>query len=395
MATKKAKPEKPRPDFPLFPHQSGQWAKKIRGRFHYFGRWAEPDNALSEYLRVRDYLLSGRTPPPKDDTRTTVRDACNRFLTTKKSRLDVGELEPRTFHDYFKTCERLCEHFGKEHSVEDLTPDDFEKLRAKMTARWGPTTIGNEIQRVKTIFGYAFNVGLIDVPVRFGPEFKRPSRRIVRLARLQSGLRMFEADELRQILDAASNPLRAMILLGINCGFGQTDCSGLTFDDLQEPLEWLDVARQKTGIARRCQLWPETRQAIRKWLEVRRTVQPLDRRDRDIVFLTKQGRRFVRVNERQAANGAMQTPVDTLGPEFAKLLKRLGLKRPGLNFYGLRRGFETIGGESRDQVAVDAIMGHVDPSMAGIYRQRISDERLAVVSDTVRRWLFGDCDGTK
>ncbi len=81
----------------------------------------------------------------------------------------------------------------------------------------------------------------------------------------------------------------------------------------------------------------------------------------------------------------MDNPVSK---ETAKLLKELGLNRPGLNFYALRHTFETVGGESRDQVAVDHVMGHARNDMASVYREKVSDERLKAVSDRVRAWLF-------
>jgi hypothetical protein len=40
--------------------------------------------------------------------------------------------------------------------------------------------------------------------------------------------------------------------------------------------------------------------------------------------------------------------------------------------------------------AYDFIMGHVDASRAGHYRERIDDSRLMAVVDPVRSWLFGD-----
>jgi len=198
---------------------------------------------------------------------------------------------------------------------------------------------------------------------------------------------MFEADELRIILDVIVQPLRAMILLGVNCGCGQTDIANLPQTSIDLDAGWIDYPRPKTGIDRRMPLWPETITAVREAIATR--PQSKKPADDDMVFLTKFGNRWVRMTEHELPEKRL--PLDSVAQEFSKVLRTLDING-NRNFYALRHTFETIAGESRDQVAVNAIMGHVDSSMAGVYRERISDERLIAVTDTVHNWLFSGKD---
>jgi integrase len=359
----------------LFPHASGQWAKKIRGRMHYFGRWDDPDAALDSYLRQKDDLHAGRTPRP-DTGAATVKDACNALLNGKKAKLDNGEIGERMWKEWKETCVTLVSAFGKVRLLSDLRPEDFAALRLKMAKRWGPVRLGNAIQRVRSFFKHALDAGLIDRPVLIGPGFQRPTAKVLRLHKAAQGPKLFRVEEIRRILDAADVQLRAMALLAINAGFGITDCGRLPLPAVDLDSAMIDFPRPKTGVPRRCALWPETIAAIRDALANRPT--PKDEADAALVFLTQQGTSWVK--------DGYSSPVCF---KFGKLLKSLGINgRKGLGFYTLRHVFRTVADESKDQVAVDHIMGHAREDMASVYRERISDERLRAVADHVRKWLF-------
>jgi integrase len=398
------KPKKPYLGFPLTPHPNGSWVKKIRGKLHYFGKWAKRvDGVLTRidgdgckeaeeaYNAVRDDLHAGRTPRVKAGG-LTVAELCARFLQAKQRKIEAGELSTTMFRDYRVITDLLVSFFGANRLVDDLAADDFARLRETMVKRWGPVRLGNSIARTKTVFKFGLDNGLIDRVIRYGSEFVKPDKSVLRKHRAKMPARMFEAVELRAMIDGMlvvgdTGPelvrpgpaLRAMILLGVNCGFGNTDCASLTLDALDLAAGWIDFPRPKTGVARRCPLWPETVAAIRAAVEVRPT--PADLPDCNRVFLAPRGNPFV-------VHTAKGNRKDLIGDWFTKLLRPMGMYRKGVGFYTLRHVFETIAGGSKDQVAVDMVMGHSDPSMASVYRERIEDARLKAVSEHVRKWVF-------
>src|SRR4051812_15770977 len=141
------KPAKPYPDFPLFPHATRRWAKKIRGQMHYFGSWANgPDAALAKYLAEKDDLHAGRKPRVQVSEGVTVKALVNAFLNHKQTRLDNGELSSRTWRTYKETTDVLVQQFGKQRLASDLDPDDFAKLRDVAAKRWGLHRLATFIQ---------------------------------------------------------------------------------------------------------------------------------------------------------------------------------------------------------------------------------------------------------
>jgi integrase len=365
--------------------------KKIRGKIHYFGKWARRVNgklvriegdtwidALEAYKVQAEDLHAGKTPRVKADG-LTVADLCNRFLTAKLRKREAGELGLRMFADYKEITDLLVAAFGKTRPVDDLAADDFEGLRATMAERWGPVRLGNAITRVKSVFKYALDNGLLERPVRYGGEFRKPDKAVLRRHRAQNGGKMLEADKIRRLLDAAPVPLRAMLLLGINCGFGNHDIATLPLSALDLEQGWIDFPRPKTGIPRRCPLWPETAAALRETLAARPAPQEAVR---DRVFVNARGSALITTRPDSGRT-------DLLGRYFSELLKSLGIYRAGFGFYTLRHVFRTVADAARDPVAIDLIMGHTDPSMGGHYRERVEDSRLRAITEHVRRWLFG------
>jgi integrase len=367
---------KPSGKFPLWLHPTGQWCKKIKGTFHYFGK--DQDAALKRYVKSKDDLAAGRKPRDEAGV-ASIADVANAFLTMKEQRVASGELSQALWSQYHVTCDKLIDHFGRSRSVTDLRPEDFAGLRAKVAVGVGPVTLLNFITKARVVFKFAFDFGMIDRPVLYGNAFERPSKGILRRQRAANGERLITAGDAWRLIGAADPQLRAMIFLGLNGGMGATDCSLLTRSMLTTRPGWLNYPRPKTSTPRRFPLWPETIAAVDAVADIRPDAKSPEHEDR--VFLTRLGQPWVRFNGKEGK----RTTMDAVACQFIKLAATTKVKA---TFYLLRHLHRTIADELPDRPAIDLIMGHSDHSMASHYREKISDERLAAVTSHIRKWLM-------
>lgn len=249
--------------------------------------------------------------------------------------------------------------------------------------------MSGETARIKAAFKWAADSELIPGIPNFGPDFKQSSGKVGRRDQLQrqvarGGKLDFSASEIQKLLKASSGWLHACILLGINGGAGNADCGRLstTFLDLESG--WYDHPRHKTGVPRKFRLWPETIAAIRAAMAERGIAKKGT--DDNLCFITKRGRPVW--FESMLLNGGSCFR-DGIAKKITALCVECEVSRSQRGFYSLRRTFETVAGNSKDQIAVNTCMGHADHSMAAVYRQGIDEQRLIDVSNYVHRWLFG------
>jgi integrase len=377
--------------FPLTLHRTRKlWCKNFtlpsgRRKAVYFGH--DRDSALAQYLAERDDWQAGRNPREgaynAGTTEPTVADVVNAYLTSQKQRVQSGELRGRTMHELVSVCKRLTKALGRDRMVSTLTAADFERFKAQLSKTNAPQSVAQLVNKSKAPFKYGYEAGILETPVRFGPHFKTPGKRALRQQQNARPSRMFAPKELRKIIKAADVPLRAWILLGLNCGYGAADIATLPVDAIDLDGGWITHERAKTAERRRCALWPETVKALRESLKMRR--QPRDPADAGLAFLNEKGNRLV--NESQAGSR-----VDVVGKHFRAHLRSLGLHRPGVGHYSLRSIFRTVADPVGDDRAIRLVMGHVasGEDMASHYVQGIDDDRLRKIADHVHGWLYGD-----
>ena len=173
------------------------------------------------------------------------------------------------------TGKAIIEHFGRTVAPEATRPTEFARFRNNLTANYAPSRVGKMVTQTRMMFRWAFESEVIEAQPNFGPDVKSTSKRASRIAKAKRVEKLFSADQIHESLDRADDVFRAMILLGINCGMGNTDISQLSSSMIDSDHGWIDYPRPKTGVDRRMPLWSETLTALKRVLKARPTAVPV------------------------------------------------------------------------------------------------------------------------
>lgn len=389
------KPKKPK-RCPIFPHAGGTWCATIGGKHHHFGPWHDLAGALKRHENFMEAYRVGQQAKTLPDGMIPLSLLANKYVTYQHGRARAAEITLRSFRDIKDTTETFVETLGGYVLVSSLAPENFASYRAKLMETMGHHAIKRSVTLIRGMFKWAYENDVIANSMKFGTGFSAYKKERVETRKRKRDL-AFTGPEIRKMINAATIPLKAMILMAVNCGFGNTDIGTLTWDSLDLDDGVLDTFRQKTGVARRCPLWPETTKALREVEALKR--RPVMPADKGKVFINQNGVPYVReeaVEKDGRIDGASVN--DNIPQEFARLMLTIGIytknaktKRPksdGRGFYCLRRTHRTWADDAKDANAADMIMGHAFETMGGSYVQGVPDVRLKAITDHVHSKVF-------
>ena len=352
--------------FPLTLHPTGQYCKKVKGKIYYFG--SDKKDAIQRYLDQATYLHGCKNHLQQKPTgdNMALKQLCDIYLKYQYSKLLANDLTARHHNDQIDSLNKLMAFLGPGRKIKSITTLELQNYKRKLQKRYGSVCRLNlHISIMKAIFHWARKNDILENI----PNIDAISRgKIVHKERFT-----FNSEQINKLLSYADVKMTAMIWLGLNCGFGCTDCSELKWSDLDLVNARVNLPRRKTGISRDLPLWPETVEALEKIL-----------RTGKLVFYTSRGNPYMQTLLQSDGNGNRKyITLNTITTKFSRLIKRSSIEVPkGTGFYTLRRTAATIAARSGDPFAVQRLLGHADLQMATRYVQDVSEQTDSVIENS-------------
>jgi len=200
-------------------HPTGQYCKKINGKIHYFG--TNKKQALERYLEQATYLHGGQDLiQTASNGNMTLKQLCDFYLRYQHSKVLADELTPRHHNDQTNSLSKLTSFLGKGRRVKGISTLDLQNYKRKLQGAYGSAhRVNLHIGAMKAMFHWARKNDILQNT----PNIDAVSKGKI----VHQEMYIFTSEQIKKLLSAADVKMRAMIWLGLNCGFGCTDCAQL------------------------------------------------------------------------------------------------------------------------------------------------------------------------
>ena len=290
------------------------------------------------------------------------------YLKYQHTKLQSNNLTVRHYNDQIRSLKKLTDFLGENCKIKSITTLSLQKYKRSLQKHYSSVCRLNlHLSIMKAMFHWAKKNDILkDIP---------NIDAISRAKEIRQDKFTFDSEHINNLLSIADIKMKAMIWLGLNCGFGCTDCAYLKWTDLDFANGRVILPRRKTGIYIDLPLWPETV----------RSLQDIPRKG-SLVFYTSKGKPYIQTNVRVGDNGNEQyTVTNLISTKFRRLIIRSGLNVPkGTGFYTLRGTAATIAARSGDPFAVQRLLGHANLTMATRYVQDVSAQTDRAIENSRR-----------
>jgi integrase len=377
------RPNKPRADFPMFANNNGQWCKKVNGRPYYFGSWtADPKGteAVKELANRLPGILAGTDHLrhlAASGGKISVGELMGKYLSQRRLDTKAGTLSRTTYGDYATELEKFTDWVKGSTAVAALRPEHFTGYSAHLIeTRKLMSHARKRVQGyVRAMFRWGSkHVGDCPLPtIAFTTPNTTPEA--IQKEKARAGLtdhseRVVTGAEIDTLLAKANVHMKAIVLLGINCGLGPADIGRMKWKHVSMGAELdlgravLNYPRHKTGRKRMGYLWKLTRAVLEEVKKLPASVAAIEKgKEEANVFVNRNGKAYYREEDRLEKNAetgktmVVGTRVyNLISGKFTKHAEACGLK--GLRIYRLRHSFKTHGKKAKDRDALNLCMGH-------------------------------------
>ncbi|MBA7624985.1 hypothetical protein ES703_32406 [subsurface metagenome] len=181
---------------------------------------------MERYLEQATFLHNGKAKMFKTTNgNMTLKSLCNIYLQHQQAKAASAEITIRHHADQISCLKKLMSFIGQHRKINEISTLDLQNYKRKLKRAYNSAhRINLHISIMKTMFHWARKNDILD----YIPNIDAVSCvKIIHKHRL-----VFTSKDIHKLLDAADVQMKAMIWLGLNCGFGCTDCTELKWSDL-------------------------------------------------------------------------------------------------------------------------------------------------------------------